>query len=141
LLALLLLLVCGRRLDPVIAAVVPMALSQRMCWITLAQVVAHSCSTHWAACCCREPPANAGRIRHIRTADFRFASWTVAMGTMRLLFVCSAEALLTAVKQHITNWPEFAAANNISGWGGNPAIPPCLYTGVTCDADGQLQAL
>ncbi|EFN54023.1 hypothetical protein CHLNCDRAFT_136066 [Chlorella variabilis] len=53
----------------------------------------------------------------------------------------SLQAVLDGVKRHITNWPEFSAANNLTGWGADPAVPPCLYTGVTCDADGALQSL
>ena len=45
----------------------------------------------------------------------------------------------------ITNWPKFVAANNISGWGGtgpeDKGVPACLWTGVTCDADGRLSIL
>ena len=56
-----------------------------------------------------------------------------------------AEPTLLAVRNAITNWPDFAAANNISGWGGprpqDKGVPACLWTGVTCDADGRLSGL
>jgi hypothetical protein len=56
-----------------------------------------------------------------------------------------AEPTLLAVSGAITNWAEFAAANNISGWGGDgpedKGVPACLWTGVTCDADGRLSIL
>lgn len=51
------------------------------------------------------------------------------------------QVVLQGVKQSISNWPEFAAANNLTGWGDDPSIPPCLWTGATCDADGRLQTL
>lgn len=53
----------------------------------------------------------------------------------------AADAGLRAIRDAITNWPQFSAANNLSGWGADPAIPPCLYTGVTCDADGRLSSV
>lgn len=45
------------------------------------------------------------------------------------------------MRKSITNWDQFAAANNITGWGADPSIPPCLWTGVACDADGRLISL
>lgn len=48
---------------------------------------------------------------------------------------------LRLIRQSITNWDEFAAANNLSGWGKDPSVPPCLYTSVTCDADGRLASV
>ncbi|KAI7838603.1 hypothetical protein COHA_007611 [Chlorella ohadii] len=53
----------------------------------------------------------------------------------------SLEVGLRAIRDSITNWPELSAANNLSGWGADPSIPPCLYTGVTCDADGRLSSV
>lgn len=52
-----------------------------------------------------------------------------------------AESVLDAFKSNITNWPQFAASNNLVGWGADAAVPPCLYTGVTCDGEGNLQSL
>ncbi|KAL4419356.1 hypothetical protein ABPG77_001583 [Micractinium sp. CCAP 211/92] len=53
----------------------------------------------------------------------------------------TVQAQLAGVRTSITNWDQFAAANNISGWGSDPSIPPCLWTGVACDADGRLVSL
>lgn len=54
---------------------------------------------------------------------------------------CPAEATLLGVQRSISNWPEFSKANNLTGWGTDPSIPPCLWTGVGCDADGRLSSM
>jgi hypothetical protein len=52
---------------------------------------------------------------------------------------CCAVAILLELRDSITNWPEFAAANRISGW--NNRVPVCVWGGVTCSEEGRVQTL
>lgn len=46
----------------------------------------------------------------------------------------AAVAGLLAQKAAITNWDEFAAANNVTGWDEADADAVCDWTGVGCSA-------
>lgn len=48
---------------------------------------------------------------------------------------------LIAQRNAITNWEEYAAANNITGWVTDNSVPVCLWTGVTCNPEGRIEAL
>lgn len=47
--------------------------------------------------------------------------------------------LLLMLRNSIENWPQFAAANRISGW--EPSVPVCLWTGVSCTDTGDITSV
>lgn len=49
--------------------------------------------------------------------------------------------LLLAQRDTITNWDEYAAANGVTGWVADNSVPVCLWTGVTCNPMGRVEAV
>lgn len=49
----------------------------------------------------------------------------------------AAAAALLLLRDSIENWPEFSAANNITGW--NASFPVCFWTGIVCSGDARVQ--
>ncbi|KAL4529628.1 hypothetical protein Ndes2437B_g08800 [Nannochloris sp. 'desiccata'] len=49
--------------------------------------------------------------------------------------ITEVEALL-AFRSSISNWDAFSVGNNINGW--NASTPVCLWTGVSCNAEGRV---
>lgn len=52
-----------------------------------------------------------------------------------------AVTALLAQRDAITNWDQFAVANNISGWTLESAASVCSWTGVSCNGAGEVSRL
>lgn len=50
-----------------------------------------------------------------------------------------AAVILSAQRNAIANWADYASANNISGW--DAATPVCSWTAVACDAAGAVTGM
>ncbi len=55
--------------------------------------------------------------------------------------MAAAGALLLSIRNSTSNWDEFAAANNITGWVSDRSIPVCVWTGISCNENGALQSV
>lgn len=56
---------------------------------------------------------------------------------------CRTHAVAALLEQRdaITNWAQFRAANNISGWAPEAAADVCRWTGIRCNGAGEVSVL